>query len=101
MPLFVSIFLAVRDMAVIPVPGMTTQGLLWVTDLSVPDPYMILPIISAAGFIAVMEVGGEAGGGAGIGGISGEGIKNMMRGVAIISIPITAYFASVCPFKFH
>jgi YidC/Oxa1 family membrane protein insertase len=91
MPLFISLFLAVRDMSAIPIPGMTKQGVLWFTDLSVPDPYMILPVVAGLGFLAVLEVGAEAGG---MGGMSGVGIKNVMRGVAMLSIPFTAYFSS-------
>jgi YidC/Oxa1 family membrane protein insertase len=67
MPLFISMFLATRDMSSLPIPGMKTEGVLWFTDLSAPDPYMIMPVAAGFGFLAVMEVGGDAGG---MGGLS-------------------------------
>ncbi len=57
MPLFMSFFFAVRKMAVLPVPQLKEGGIGWVTDLTIPDPYYILPITSMALTLAVLEVG--------------------------------------------
>ena len=37
-------FRLLRAMADLPVPGLENQGFLWMTDLTVPDPYFIIPI---------------------------------------------------------
>lgn len=36
-----------RTMAALPVPGLDSAGVLWFTDLTVPDPLYILPLLSA------------------------------------------------------
>ncbi|KAI5918844.1 60Kd inner membrane protein-domain-containing protein [Camillea tinctor] len=44
-----------RAMAAIPVPSLETGGLAWFTDLTVPDPYFILPIASIAISVLMMK----------------------------------------------
>ncbi|KAI1173478.1 hypothetical protein F4777DRAFT_557882 [Nemania sp. FL0916] len=46
-PFSFGMFRIVRAMADIPVPGLDTAGLFWFTDLTVPDPFYILPLASA------------------------------------------------------
>ncbi|KAI0453548.1 hypothetical protein F5B21DRAFT_479058 [Xylaria acuta] len=48
LPFSFGMFRLVRGMADIPVPGMETGGLAWFTDLTVPDPFYILPCLSTA-----------------------------------------------------
>ncbi|KAJ3323106.1 Mitochondrial inner membrane protein oxa1l [Boothiomyces sp. JEL0866] len=55
-PVFISFFLALRAMCSLPVPGFSTSTFFWIQDLTLPDPYMILPIASAAGMLAAMEL---------------------------------------------
>jgi len=43
-------------MADLPVESMTTGGLLWFTDLTITDPYYALPLLTAATFLASLEV---------------------------------------------
>jgi YidC/Oxa1 family membrane protein insertase len=57
MPLFMSFFFAIRKMAYLPVPQLKEGGIGWVMDLTLPDPYYILPITSMALTLAVLEVG--------------------------------------------
>lgn len=57
MPLFVSFFFALRGMANAGLPDFATGGVAWFTNLSVPDPTYILPVISAAATLAVLQVG--------------------------------------------
>ncbi len=45
-----------RGMASLPVPGLETGGLLWLQDLTVPDPYYILPVVTSAAFYLLMRV---------------------------------------------
>lgn len=40
-------FVLLRGMAKLPVPGFETGGLLWFSDLSIPDPYFILPVVTS------------------------------------------------------
>ncbi len=54
--LMVSFFMALRGMANAPVVTMETGGALWFLDLSVPDPLMILPVVSSVGFLISLEV---------------------------------------------
>ena len=55
-PLGFGTFRLMRGMASLPVPGMDTQGLLWLQDLTIPDPYFLLPIITAAAFHLTFKV---------------------------------------------
>jgi len=43
-------------MATLPVESLKTGGFLWITDLTVPDPYFILPAITAATLLVTLEV---------------------------------------------
>ncbi|KAI1362931.1 hypothetical protein F5Y08DRAFT_310703 [Xylaria arbuscula] len=47
-PFSYGMFRLIRGMANIPVPGMETGGLAWFTDLTVHDPFFILPAASVA-----------------------------------------------------
>lgn len=55
-PIFISFFIALRRMANVPVESMKTGGAFWFTDLTVPDPYYILPFLSCASLLATIEV---------------------------------------------
>ncbi|KAJ1329909.1 YidC/Oxa1 family membrane protein insertase [Microdochium nivale] len=47
-PFSYGMFRLMRGMAAIPVPSLETGGFLWFTDLTVADPYYILPLANAA-----------------------------------------------------
>lgn len=55
-PVFMATFFAIRDMALFPVTSFVTGGALWFVDLSIPDPYYILPIASSLSLLVSMEV---------------------------------------------
>ena len=57
--IFLSFFVAIRRMVNAPVVGMMNGGALWFTDLTVPDPAYVLPIISTASLLVSLEVGLE------------------------------------------
>ena len=57
MPLFIIFFLAIRGMANAGLPDFSTGGIAWFTDLSAPDPYYVLPILSSAATLATLQVG--------------------------------------------
>ena len=54
--MFISVFSGIRAMTSLPVQSMTTGGALWFTDLTVADPYFILPAICAVSIWAVTKV---------------------------------------------
>jgi YidC/Oxa1 family membrane protein insertase len=49
-------FFLLREMAKIPVPGLETGGILWFKDLTLQDPYFILPITAATILHLVLRV---------------------------------------------
>ncbi|KAF9874947.1 hypothetical protein CkaCkLH20_07641 [Colletotrichum karsti] len=57
-PFGYGMFRVLNGAASIPVPGMETGGFLWVTDLTVPDPLYILPIIGPITMFAMMRTAG-------------------------------------------
>lgn len=46
MPFFLAFFYSLRKLADLPLPQLKDGGFGWVSDLTVPDPYFILPITS-------------------------------------------------------
>ena len=49
-------FVLLRAMARLPVPGLETGGALWFYNLTLPDPYMIFPVATAAVLHWVLRV---------------------------------------------
>lgn len=49
-------FRLMRAMAALPVPGLDTGGLLWISDLTVADPYFLMPLIATATMGASFKV---------------------------------------------
>ena len=47
---------AIRGMSNLPVPSMTSGGAYWFYDLTVPDPYFLLPMITATTLLLAVEV---------------------------------------------
>ena len=56
MPLFIIFFVALRRMVAAGLPDFSTGGVGWFTDLSAPDPYYVLPVLSSAATLAVLQV---------------------------------------------
>ena len=56
LPLFLSFFLGLRRMANLPIESMKTGGYLWFHDLTLFDPYFVLPVICAFSMLAALEV---------------------------------------------
>lgn len=88
-PVMISFYLALRDMANLPVPQFREGGIGWFTDLTVADPTYVLPVVSSLGFLAIMELGSEAGGVA-----QPKAMKNVMRVMAVAMVPLTMNFPS-------
>ncbi|XP_067132380.1 mitochondrial inner membrane protein OXA1L [Centruroides vittatus] len=60
-PIFISFFFALRGMANLPVESFKTGGILWFENLSIVDPYYILPLITSGTLFLAIELGGEGG----------------------------------------
>ncbi|KAG0282865.1 Mitochondrial inner membrane protein oxa1l [Linnemannia gamsii] len=86
-PVMISFYLALRDMANLPVPQFREGGISWFTDLTIADPTYVLPVASSLGFLAIMELGSEAGGVA-----QPKAMKNVMRVMAVAMVPLTMNF---------
>ncbi|KAJ4148486.1 hypothetical protein LMH87_002952 [Akanthomyces muscarius] len=55
-PFTIGLFKLVRQMGNLPVPGMDQAGLLWFADLTVRDPYFILPALATGVMILSLQV---------------------------------------------
>jgi membrane protein insertase Oxa1/YidC/SpoIIIJ len=55
-PLFIAAFVAFKKIGELPVPGLETGGFGWIQDLSVADPYYILPVVSSVANLLSFEV---------------------------------------------
>ena len=58
-PMYASIFFLLRALTGIPAEGLATGGALWFTDLTIPDPYYILPIMTSTTMFLLLEYGLE------------------------------------------
>lgn len=88
-PLFISFFMGLRGMANTPVESMTHGGLWWFADLTVPDQYFLLPIITSATMWATIELGVDGGR------LEAQNMQLMryfLRAVPLIMIPFTINF---------
>lgn len=56
MPVFMSIFFALRKMPDYFHDELSTGGILWFVDLTLPDAYYVMPVFSGLSLIAMMEV---------------------------------------------
>ncbi|KAK3703226.1 hypothetical protein LTR37_014566 [Vermiconidia calcicola] len=54
-------FKLLRAAAYLPVPAFRTDGFWWLTDMTVPDPYLILPAVMAGCIHMLVRMGGETG----------------------------------------
>ncbi|KAM3263171.1 mitochondrial inner membrane protein OXA1 [Capsicum annuum] len=87
-PIFVSFFMAIRSM-VDNVPSLKTGGAFWFTDLTTPDAMYIFPILTALTFWITVELNAQEGL---EGNPAAKTIKNVSRGFAALTVPLTATF---------
>ncbi|KAM3175660.1 hypothetical protein ACTXT7_008100 [Hymenolepis weldensis] len=57
LPIFLAVFAGLRGMAQLPVASLQTGGLSWFLDLTVCDPYYILPLYSMTSIFLMFEFG--------------------------------------------
>ena len=88
-PLFISFFIGLRQMANAPVESMTTGGLFWFTDLTVPDQFFLLPIITSCTMLLTIEVGTD---GARLAAANLQTMKYVLRALPFMILPFTVNF---------
>ncbi|KAL6126299.1 hypothetical protein ACLB2K_074350 [Fragaria x ananassa] len=87
-PIFISFFLAIRNMAE-KVPSFQNGGALWFTDLTTPDSLVILPILTAMTFWITVECNMQEGM---EGNPVAQTMKTYSRILAVIAIPVMMSF---------
>lgn len=87
-PIFISFFIALREMANLPVPSLKTGGLLWFQDLTLSDPTYILPVVVTATMWGVLELGAETG----MQSSDIQWMRNFIRVMPLAVLPITIHF---------
>ncbi|KAH6719392.1 60Kd inner membrane protein-domain-containing protein [Leptodontidium sp. 2 PMI_412] len=89
-------FVLLRAMSNIPVPGLETGGFLWLYNLSIPDPYLILPIATSAVLHWVLRKGGDTG----AMNLSPEMTKAMIWGLPAVSALFTWWLPAAVQISF-
>ncbi|KAM4810305.1 mitochondrial inner membrane protein OXA1L [Rhinophrynus dorsalis] len=87
-PVFISFFVALRQMSYLPVPSMQSGGLWWFADLTAADPFYILPLIVTTSMWAVLELGAESG----VDNPNLRVMKTVFRVMPLIILPLTINF---------
>ncbi|KAM3965411.1 OXA1L mitochondrial inner membrane protein [Aphomia sociella] len=88
-PLFISFFMGLRGMANCPVESMTHGGLWWFADLTVPDQFFLLPLITSATMYATIELGVDGGR---LNASNMQMMRYFLRAIPIVMIPFTINF---------
>ncbi|XP_005370551.1 mitochondrial inner membrane protein OXA1L [Microtus ochrogaster] len=89
-PIFISFFIALREMANLPVPSLQTGGLWWFQDLTVSDPIYVLPLVVTATMWGVLELGAETG----MQSSDLQFMRNIIRVMPLVVLPVTIHFPS-------
>lgn len=88
-PIFISIFMGLKEMGQ-HYPDFATGGIWIFTNLAAADTSLILPIFNSLSFLAMVEMGAD-----GIQVNQQKVFKNVMRGLAVVMVPITMDMPSV------
>uniref|UniRef100_A0A023FS83 Putative cytochrome oxid n=1 Tax=Amblyomma cajennense TaxID=34607 RepID=A0A023FS83_AMBCJ len=89
-PVFISFFFALRGMANLPMESFKTGGMLWFTDLTVADPYYLLPLITSVSLFCTLELGAESG----VRNDNLQWTKYVFRCLPVVIFPVTMNFPS-------
>ncbi|XP_020863879.1 mitochondrial inner membrane protein OXA1L isoform X1 [Phascolarctos cinereus] len=87
-PVFISFFIALREMAYHPVPSMQSGGLWWFQDLTAADPIYALPLLVTASMWAILELGAETG----VNNPNLRMMKTVFRVLPVVVLPFTIHF---------
>ncbi|RAL01961.1 membrane insertase OXA1 [Aspergillus ibericus CBS 121593] len=87
----------VNNMCGLPVPGLAAETLGWMQDLTVSDPYFILPVVSAVLMHYTLKKGGEAG----MSQLGASSLKNgIYYGLPMVSVMFMATFPAALQLYF-
>lgn len=89
MPVFVSFFMGLRQMANVPVDSLRTGGIFWFSDLTVPDQFFALPVITSLTLWATIELGTDA---ARLNSQNLQTMKYVLRALPFVILPFTVNF---------
>ncbi|XP_030398740.1 mitochondrial inner membrane protein OXA1L isoform X1 [Gopherus evgoodei] len=87
-PIFISFFIALREMAALPVPSMQSGGLAWFVDLTVADPLYVLPLVVTGTMWLILELGAESG----VDNPNLKVMKTVFRVMPLVILPLTISF---------
>jgi len=93
-PVFMSFFFALRGMAYCPVESMSTGGLFWFENMTMTDPFYLLPFLTSATMYLQLRLGAE---GARLDQM-GPKMKIAMTVMPFIIFPLTMNFPSAVTF---
>lgn len=88
-PLFISFFMGLRAMANTPVFSMTHGGLFWFVDLTMPDQFYLLPIITSLTMLATIELGTDS---AKLSSQNMQTMRYVLRALPFCILPFTVNF---------
>jgi YidC/Oxa1 family membrane protein insertase len=95
-PVSICAFMGIREMGAY-FPTYLTEGTpFWITNLAIPDPYYVLPVINAVLFLGIIELGKFDRAIMGTDAASdtkrvqARMMKQVMRGVGVLCVPVTA-----------
>ncbi|KAH8239303.1 hypothetical protein KR032_002907 [Drosophila birchii] len=88
-PLFISFFMGLRQMANTPVDSMRDGGLFWFQDLTLADPFYLLPMITSATLYLTIEIGTDS---ARLSAANMNTMKYVLRALPIVIFPFTMNF---------
>ncbi|XP_055842083.1 mitochondrial inner membrane protein OXA1L [Episyrphus balteatus] len=88
-PLFISFFMGLRAMANTPVESLRDGGLWWFTDLTIADPYFLLPAITSATLYLTIEIGTDS---ARLSAQNMHVMKYVLRALPVVIFPFTMNF---------
>lgn len=89
-PLFIGMFFGMKKMPEFFPNEFATGGILWFTDLTVPDPTYVLPLACGLSFIATIEAGKEQM--IDSSPSSGPMMVNAFRAMAFVAVPVMTTF---------
>ena len=89
-PLFISMFFGMKKMPEIFPTEMSTGGMAWFVDLTIPDPTYVLPLVCGVSFLATIEAGKEQM--IDSNPAMGATMVNAFRGMAFIMVPVMTTF---------
>jgi YidC/Oxa1 family membrane protein insertase len=89
-PLFIGMFFGMKKISDIFSEEMATGGILWFTDLTVPDPTYILPLVCGVSFLTTIEAGKEQM--IDSNAQYGPVMVNAFRAMAVVMIPVMTTF---------